>query len=128
MKNLKKTAFLLVLTAMLSITFSGCTKEGFDGDARVSGTVAHHGEKIADATVYIKFGASELPGTLASDFDASTIADAQGVYTFENLKRGNYYLYSLGYDSSIVDFVKGGISFELTEKDQDLTVDVAVTE
>jgi hypothetical protein len=120
---LSATLVCIFLTSCLT----GCSKEGLDGTSSVSGTVAHHGEVISNALVYIKFGATELPGTNASDFDASVMANTQGVYLVENLQSGNYYFYGVGYDSTISQVVKGGIKVTI-DKDEDLTVPLAVTE
>jgi hypothetical protein len=126
MKKVQNLLFLPLLMIVMSL--NSCTREGFGGDARIAGGVAHHGLRIPNAVVYIKFNAKELPGTLVSDFDASVEADAQGAYTFENLKKGDYYLYSVGYDSSISEVVRGGLTVNIAEKDQSLAKDIAVTE
>lgn len=126
MKKLHIFLFLPLLGLMLSL--NSCTREGFGGDARIAGGVAHHGLRIPEAVVYIKFNAKELPGTLATDFDGSVVADAQGNFAFENLKKGDYYLFSVGYDSSISAVVRGGLSVRIEEKDQSLATNLAVTE
>lgn len=126
---MKKLHFLLVLPLLgFLLSLSSCTKEGFGGEAKISGGVAHHGLRIPEAQIYIKFNATELPGTLVSEFDASVVADAQGNYTIENLKKGDYYLYSVGYDTSISEVVRGGLSVKIEEADQSLAVNIAVTE
>ncbi len=119
-----RVGFVLI---SLSISMLACTKEGFDGNATITGTVAHHGLAISDAIVYIKFGAKELPGTLESDFDASVVANTQGVYQFENLKAGDYYMYGVGFDTQIDTIVRGGIYVNLA-KSEEKTVPLAVTE
>jgi hypothetical protein len=126
MKNFK-ISFAFVAVMFMALIFASCTKEGFDGDSTITGKVAHHGERISEASVFIKFGGKELPGTLTSDFDASVVADTSGTYTFSNLKKGDYYLYGVGFDSTINESVRGGIAVTL-EKDQVLTQEVAVTE
>lgn len=128
MKKYKQVSRLFSLLLLLVIFSTACTREGFDGDSNVTGTVAHHGLAIGEASIFIKFGAKELPGTLVSDFDASTVADSKGVFKFENLKKGEYYLYGIGTDTAINETVRGGRAFVIEEKGQDLTVDVAVTE
>lgn len=119
-----RLAFALVVSVGF---FSGCVKEGFDGDSSITGTASHHGQPIANTIVYIKFGATELPGTTPSDFDASVTANTNGVYLIEDLQKGNYYLYGIGYDSTISDVVKGGIKVTLG-KDEEKTVPLSITE
>lgn len=117
----------LLLAAVATMTFQGCKTEGFDGDGSISGRVAHHGLKIPDATVYIKFHATELPSTNVSDFDASVQSDSNGDYTISSLKKGKYYLYAVGYDSSISQVVRGGLAVSL-KNGENATAALAVTE
>ena len=117
---------LLAALALLSIT-TACTTEGLEGDATVHGVVAHHNATIGEATVFVKFGAKDYPGSLVSDYDMSVLADTGGAYTIENLKKGDYYLFGFGYDSTISQTVSGGIHIEVA-KGEDKTVDVAVIE
>ena len=127
MKTMKSYSFLLLVSLCLLALVSACTKEGFDGGSTITGKVAHHGARISYATVYIAFGAKELPGTLTTDFDASVLADSAGLYKIENLRKGDYYLYGLGYDSTISQTVRGGLRVTVG-KNEDKTVEVAVTE
>lgn len=104
---------LLLLSCSLILLFS-CTKEGTGGDAELMGTVKHHSLAIPGAIVYIKYGAKEFPGTELSKYDASTTASLSDAhYHFEGLKRGNYYLYGVGYDSSINSVVTGGVAVKI---------------
>ncbi len=127
MKNLKSRSLLVLLPLLLLVMATACSNEGFEGNASISGKVAHHGNRISGATVFIKFGGKEFPGSLTSDYDASVIADTGGVYAFNDLKKGDYYLYGFGYDSTLNENVKGGIYVKL-DKDQDKVVEVPVTE
>jgi hypothetical protein len=113
----------LAATAVLG----ACTREGFEGEGTISGKVAHHGDRISEANVFIAFGKKEFPGSLVSDFDASVIADTGGNYVIENLKKGDYYLYAVGYDSTIAQTVRGGIPVTIG-KGESLTADIPVTE
>ena len=127
MKTYQSFSLLMCASLCLLLSVTACSKEGFDGDARISGKVAHHSARIPYATVYIAFGAKELPGTLTTDFDASVIADSAGIYEFDNLKKGDYYLYGLGFDSTISQTVRGGLRVTLAKGD-DKTLEVPVTE
>lgn len=118
----------ILFTALITICLAtGCTKEGFGGNANLTGTVAHHEEPIPNAVVYIKFGAEELPGTAATDFDASVAADHAGKYNFYELHKGDYYLYAVGYDSAISEVVVGG-TFVSVSAGKANALDIAVTE
>lgn len=117
---------LTVLTLTILLTFS-CKKAGPGGNSGVSGAVKHHSQPIPNAVVYIKYGATEFPGTDVSKYDASAPADGSANYKFSGLEKGNYYLYGFGYDSTIQQNVSGGIGITL-KKNQTLSSDVPVTE
>lgn len=119
----------LFLILTFATTIIGCTKEGTGGKASIQGNVKHHDELIPGATVYIKYGAKELPGTDSSDYDDQTKADSLGAfYKFENLKKGNYFLYATGFDSEESQTVKGGIPVKINESDENVLTDIPVTE
>lgn len=87
----------------------------------------HHIDAIPAATIYIKYGAIDFPGTNVSTYDAQVTADAQGAYKFEGLQKGDYYLYGIGYDTAVVDDVMGGVAVKV-RKNEDIVIDVAVRE
>lgn len=116
-----------LLPAMLCIALVSCHKEGTGGKSSVSGTVRHHAPAIPGCVVYIKYGATEFPGTDVSQYDAHTTADGSGHYGFTGLQKGNYYLYGVGYDAAGPYPVTGGIGIKL-KRNQALTTDVPVTE
>ena len=121
----KRSPFILLI---LIILFSlSCGKEGLGGKATISGRVIHHAQNIPNAIVYIKYGATELPGTSPSVYDDQVQAGTDATFIFEDLKPGNYYLFSVGYDADIFDSVFGGIGVELT-RGEDLETFVPVTE
>ncbi|MCB0840680.1 MAG: hypothetical protein KDD99_28630 [Bacteroidetes bacterium] len=104
----------IIMLAGISVMLYGCVEEGFGGEAIIAGKVWHHGQPIQGATVYIKYGATELPGTHPSDYDdqtGSSIGDA--IFIFRDLEKGSYYLYAKGYDPTIFDSVSGGIAVKI---------------
>jgi hypothetical protein len=120
-KSLYFFLFLLI-TGMIS-----CTKEGPGGKSSVAGSVKHHDALIPEAIVYIKYGATEFPGKDVSKYDASTIADANAFYEFKNLRKGDYYLYSVGWDVTMPGEVTGGVGVKIKYNQQKYT-DIPVTE
>jgi hypothetical protein len=129
MKNI-----LIGFTVLVALSFTSCEKEGTGGNAEIAVWVKHHDELISGATVYIKYGAKEFPGEDLSLYDDSEVCGTEGEdegHThFHDLKKGDYYLYAIGYDSSIAQIVKGGIPIEITKEKQDseTEIDVPVTE
>ncbi|MCC7301078.1 MAG: hypothetical protein IT233_00395 [Bacteroidia bacterium] len=122
---------IIAAMAAIALLLTACSKEGTGGNAQIMGSVKHHDLLIPGATVYIKYGAKDFPGSDVSKYDASTTADLTDAhYHFEGLKRGDYFLYGVGYDSSISAPVVGGVHVKIKFGDRKKTVeqDVPVTE
>ncbi len=122
--------FFLKLSIIISLLafVTACKKNQLGGKSTIIGVVAHHGDPIPNATVYIKFNSSEFPGDHTDTYDASVLADSKGNYRF-NVYKGTYYIYAVGLDMDIPApyTVSGGFSFSIKNK-QHLTRDIAVTE
>lgn len=124
---MKKNRLIISTLLLLCSIAVSCKKEGLGGKCSVSGTVKHHALLIPDATVYIKYGAIEFPGNDVSQYDASYTTDATAHYEFNDLQKGNYYLYGVGYDSALMQTVSGGVGIKLRQREAK-TSDVPVTE
>ena len=111
-----------------AILLVSCGKEGPGGKGAIHGMVKHHSAAIPGAVVYIKYGATESPGSNVTYYDASVTADAQANYQFPDLKRGDYYLFAVGFDSTIAQPVFGGIPVEIKTKTETAEADVPVVE
>lgn len=116
-----------ILISLLLLVFVSCKKEGTGGKSSISGIVEHHGAAIPNSVVYIKYGATDFPGTAVSAYDAQVTADASGNYKFDGLRKGDYYLYGVGYDNAVVAPVTGGVGVRL-RTNEDKSIDVPVTE
>ena len=127
---MRYTCFFLF--AVLVATTSSCKKNGTGGEAEIGCHVKHHGILIPGARIYIKYGAKEFPGKDVSVYDdnkvTGTVGESKAHTHFTNLLRGNYYLYSIGYDSAISKTVSGGIPVEIKDSHEHLEIDVPVTE
>jgi hypothetical protein len=121
------SARIILLLIIFAVNFSACLKEGPGGKSSISGAVMHHEIIIPNSTVYIKYNATEFPGTDLSKYDASTTADASAHYEFKGLRKGDYYLYGVGFDNMIADEVTGGIHVKI-KYNTDSEADVPVTE
>lgn len=120
-------AALLILSAIMAFTFTSCHKEGTGGHSSVSGNVKHHTKLIPNAVVYIKYGATEFPGTDVSLYDDHVTSDANAHYEIKGLRKGDYYLYGVGYDNALMLQVTGGIGIKLKYNKASVN-DVPVTE
>jgi hypothetical protein len=117
----------LVLLLLAVLLFS-CRKEGPGGKGSINGYVKHLNRPIPRAIVYIKYGTQKFPGNNVTYYDANVIADANAHYEFADLKRGDYYLFSVGFDSSAVVPVSGSIPVVIKNKTETVTADITVTE
>ena len=127
--NNYNSLFTAICILFVGLALTACDPdEGFGGNASIEGVVAHHHDPIANSIVYIKFDATEFPGSDVTLYDDETDADAEGNYEFTGLKKGNYYLYGVGWDSLFTDSVFGGVPAEISKKDEVLILEVPVTE
>ncbi len=127
MKTIIKKSTFFCLAVMLVFTFSSCVKEGTGGHSSVSGNVKHHTTLIPNAIVYIKYGATEFPGTDVNLYDDHVTCDTNAHFEFKGLRKGDYYLYGYGYDNAIMLDVKGGVGIKLKYNKANVN-DVPVTE
>lgn len=120
----------IIIAVLAIIVIASCKKEGMDGKATLKGYVKHHAVFIPNATVYIKYGATEFPGTDVSNYDASVQANANAYYEIKNLNKGSYYLYGVGYDSAISAPVFGGVPVKIkySERKNVMEINVMVVE
>ncbi len=111
------------------IVFFSCKKNQLGGTSTIQGVVKHHSKLIANATVFIKFNAKDLPGIDTTLYDDKVKADANGNYTIKCYK-GNYFLFGYGYDGQVTTNggkVTGGSAVSV-RKNEKATIDLAVTE
>lgn len=121
----------LITTFFISVSFFvGCKKNGTGGDADVNVYVEHHHVAINYPTVYVKFNAKDLPSDPTNNYDLKIIGTHENHVKVSGLRPGNYYIYSTGFDNTIMQNVKGGraIKIKWTERKKDIDVDVPVTE
>lgn len=125
-----KTAVFIFSVLMLLNT--ACNKKenaGFGGNANLKLIAKHHGLLIDSCTFYIKFNATDAPSDGVYDVTQNSIKYSAGnsYGTVSGLKKGNYYIYGIGWDPSIASQVSGGIPYTITDETaQDVIV--AVTE
>ena len=106
MKNFKYI-FLIIC----ALSFFGCKKNQLGGKSDIKGKVTHHDVAIPNARVYIKFNATEFPGTDVSVYDTFIDADHNGNFEIKKIYHGQYYFYGVGMDGLIT--VKGGVALKV---------------
>jgi hypothetical protein len=70
-------------------------------------TAKHHSWGVPGLPVYLKYNATEFPGTNTALYNMSGITDQNGAVQFTQLSLGNYYLYARGWDALFGDTVYG---------------------
>jgi hypothetical protein len=119
----------LVLFCIVALLGLSCNKAGVGGKASISGAVMHHEVPITSATVYIKYGADAFPGFDLDQYDDQRTASATDAsYSFTNLYKGDYYIYSTGYDTSRMEVVSGGVPVKIKKKKENIEIDIPVKE
>jgi hypothetical protein len=121
----------LICLSFIMLTLGACCKGGSGGKATLNLAVFHHSKPIPGATVYIKYNVTEFPGTDVSLYnDHKTAAGNSNTLTFTGLHCGDYYLYGVGFDSSLTLPVTGGVHYQIKYSDRNHTesTNVPVTE
>ena len=117
----------------LFLIFIGCKKEGTGGKAQITGFVVYNNARIANAVIYIKYGASTSPGSNPALYDSQQTADSQGNFTFGSMVTGNYYLYAIGHYTNPNNFsgpinVSGGTPVNVPHTKSTVNYDIAVNQ
>lgn len=84
------------------------------GTLNIEVTTRHHGWNVPGLSVYLASDALEFPGYDTTQYEWSYTGDSEGKTEFKNLFPGDYYLYSIGYDSIWGDSVIGYMPVRLS--------------
>lgn len=122
-----KITFGILSFCILAFLFTCCKKNDIGGDASLLVHTAHHNGNITGATVYVKCGVYELPANITSNYDLKyTAAPDEDHIHITGLRCGNYYLYAVGYDSTISQPVSGGIPVEIPWKERKSEIEIHI--
>lgn len=99
---------------------------GKGGNGILKVTPKHHSSEIDSCTIYIKYNSLDV-ATVYDDSAKVVQVNNSPVATFGGLKKGHYYLYGKGWDTSINEAVMGGLPYEL-QQETAVSVTVPVTE
>ena len=131
--------YLFVVLAALAISSSGCDDDdectaGTGGNVTLMITPQHHHVTIPNQdhyrdTVMIKFNTQEFPGANPASYDLVVVGDSGEDHVHvEGLTCGNYFIYAVGLDTSIMERVTGGMPFSTSQTSGEISVHVPVTE
>ncbi len=127
----------IVLTLVaIAIVMGSCKKNGLGGDATLVVVLKHHGNIIKNHrtypdTVFVKYRASDLPGTTPDKFDTYFVGKVGEDHVHcEGLLPGKYFLYGVGIDSTGPYRVDGGVAIKIahSQRKKEIDVDLAVVE
>ena len=125
-----KTPLFFALVLMSFFALPACTRTENDKNAGKGGNATlrivpkHHNENknIVNGKIYIKYNAQDAPSTFDDSADC-IMTSGVSTATFTGLKKGNYYLTGVGYDTSIKQSVKGGIPYTINAE---VAIDIVV--
>jgi hypothetical protein len=129
--------YFLVGTALIIIFCSAsCRKDGTPvckagqgGNATLLVFPQHHGHPIVGATAYVAYGTLVYPGALSSFNLVVAGEPAEEHIHVDGMNCGDYFIYCVGYDSTISQTVRGGLPFSLSPlQTGEVNVYVPVTE
>jgi hypothetical protein len=136
----KKTILSFLVITVVSTAMVSCDDDGDDCKAGSGGEVTlilkpqHHGDPIYNQpgypdSAFIAYNETEFPGDDPSKYNIVAAGTVGTDYvTIGGLKCGKYYVFMTGFDTSIVQRVKGGIPIEITEKSGTVTLLLPVVE
>jgi hypothetical protein len=122
-----------ILAAILvcTLAFTSCKKNDTGGKATLVAFPAHHSQAVKGATIYVKFDAEDYSSDMTTNYDLKITGEANENHVhIEGLRYGKYYLYAVGYDSTIMQTVTGGIGVKIkwSDRKEEMVVNVPVTE
>lgn len=119
MKAIKLTAIILILSLF---TFTSCKKEaGFGGENNIVGNVTYKGTALPNAIVRLA-----ISSEVTSTFEATTLTDASGNYSFKGLNKGDYFV-DAEYNNGLgIKLESGGAKVTIGAKKDDVTVNLTV--
>jgi hypothetical protein len=132
---IKRFRILPALTVLLLVFYScGKEKAGFGGDVTLVLYPEHHtkpiyGQPSYPDSAFIKFEASEFPGDDPALYDAVRVGNTGDNFVrVSGLKKGQYFIYMAGWDTTISQRVVGGIPYKIEQSSGDLVAKIPVTE
>ncbi len=136
---MKKVILCLILPVAILITVNSCSSKGkceagTGGNVTIVAYPQHHTLPITNKswyadTVYVKFNTLNNPGGGLSGYDTYVVGDSgENHVHLEGLTCGDYYLYAVGFDTTISQRVTGGIPFTFTQTSGEVIVNIPVVE
>ncbi|HHZ66173.1 MAG TPA: hypothetical protein EYN51_11875 [Flavobacteriales bacterium] len=120
-----KRIFYFIILAWLTAAAISCQKEKPQpalANISIQIEVQDNSVPVTNALVFLKASAIEFPGANTTVYDRSDTVSSVGTVTLDSLFRGNYYLYSAGFDGT--DSVFGSKAIVLTEANDNQLIEI----
>lgn len=118
---------LYTVFVFLTLFVSSCTKEaGIGGKKTITGTVRYYNAAASSwdiaggATVMICYGTTSQ----CTSYDQMIVTDANGVYHFDGLNTGEYFIAGEYFDANGFRYTTAGYAIKAEKKKETLTVDI----
>jgi hypothetical protein len=136
-------AFRTLVIVSLVLFFQSCDdkeddpapdlcNEGRNGERTLYMKMIHHTRPIKGARVFIKYNATEFPGTDTTRYDYAVSAAVDSpIASIDSLACGNYYVYAIGIDSLLDPsnwICKGGLPYSTNLSSGIDSINVYITE
>ena len=126
---MSKLIFKFILFSVLVILVQSCRREGLGGNNTLIVSLDHHGVPVKGAAVYVRYGAKDFPGAVPSDYDLSSHATSMNDSVHvESLRKGDYFVYAVGFDSIVSSTVSGGKHIFISTKSGKTALKLSLTE
>lgn len=108
----------ILIIFCLVLILSACQKAGTGGSARLNVFVLRAEEKslVQGMKVRIRYNETEFPGRDSDLYNDFAKTDHHGKCNFSGLRKGNYFLYTEGLDSILLDSISGSSTFHINNK------------
>lgn len=128
--------YRIILIASTLFLLASCKKEkaGMGGNVSLILKPQHHGKPIYNQpdypdSVFIKFDQAEFPGDNPSLYDYIKAGNPGDDFVrVDGLKKGQYYIFMAGFDTSIFQRAVGGIAYKITQDAGEIQLIVPITE
>ena len=124
-RQVLKFIFSFLILAFLT----SCQREGLGGNNTIVVSPVYKTRPIKGATVYVRYGATDFPGSAPTDYDTNAHADSSSsTVKITGLRKGDYFIFVSAYDSVNASVVQGGAHVHLASKSGETPVEVQVSQ
>jgi hypothetical protein len=126
MTSIFKISILAILSSALLMT--SCKKNALGGEAAIHARIFNSGNPVMGPnTVYVKFKTSTQPNNPTTNYDLKVEGEAgENHVHIEDLRPGDYFLYAVGFDSTDMRPVHGGVATSIMWSERKEMIDAVI--